>query len=281
MGSGEARAGATQIEGVARMAYYCCGVRAHDAAKKVPVCGDRFAALFMDEAGVDVFRRFADLKIPNAVAATRARIIDDWLRDRLLADPDLPVIILGAGFDARGFRMPGGTWTEIDHPALIAMKDEVLPAERAPNPLRRIAVDFAAERLEDKLKAIDAEHPVIVMEGVSMYLSAAQLKATLSALHWAFPRHTLICDLITKDFAARYGKEISKRIADLGASFAELVDDPAAAVEASGYAKLTRVSMMARARQLRASPVPHLLLNTVLKPLRDGYGAYVFEAIRW
>ena len=86
--------------------------------------------------------------------STRTRIIDDWLRDRLLADAELPVIILGAGFDARAFRMPGGQWFELDHPALIALKDEVLPAERAPNPLRRIAVDFAAGRLEDRLKPL-------------------------------------------------------------------------------------------------------------------------------
>ena len=74
-------------------------------------------------------------RIPNAANATAHRIIDDWLRDRLLADPEQLVILLGAGFDARAFRLPGGRWVEIDQPALIAHKDRVLPAARAPQPL--------------------------------------------------------------------------------------------------------------------------------------------------
>jgi hypothetical protein len=37
---------------------------------------------------------------------------------------------------------------------------------------------------------------------------------------------------------------------------------------------------MRRARELGAVPVPTFLLDTVLRPLRDGYCAHVFEAGR-
>lgn len=266
------------VSGIARTAYYCCGVRWADAQKKEPICGDHLAELFMSEEARQVFARFADLRMPNASNATRARIIDDWLRDRLLADPEQPVILLGAGFDTRAFRLPGGRWVEIDQPGLLAEKERALPAAKSPQPLTRMSLDFATGKLADTLAAIEGEHPVIVMEGVSMYLSQGELKSTLSALAWAFPRHTLMIDLMTKGFAERYGAEVKKRLAELGGNFAaDLVDAPARTITQKGYREIARSSIMKRARELGAVPVPALLLDTLMRPLRDGYFACVFE----
>lgn len=266
------------MDAVAKTAYYCCGVRAADAKAPKPICGDHLAQLFMTEEGREVFRGFEDLRLPNASNATRTRIIDDWLRDRLLAEPDLRVILLGAGFDARAFRLNGGQWVELDQPAVIEEKDRILPASHAPNPITRIAIDFARQKLGDSLAPFEGEQPVVVMEGVSMYLTQAQFKSTLSALRRLFPRHTLICDLMTRGFSERYGVEVGKRIAALGGGFAELAEDPARTVTAAGYSQLSRVSMMSRARELGAVRVPMFLLNTLLRPLRDGYCVYAFEA---
>jgi methyltransferase (TIGR00027 family) len=269
------------IGGVARTAWYCCGVRWADAQARAPICGDHFAELFMDEDARAVFQRFADLRLPNISTATRARIIDDWLRDRLLADPEQLIVLLGAGFDARAFRLPGGRWVELDQPGLIAAKDSVLPAAKAPHPLSRIAIDFTTERLADKLQPYEGESPVVVMEGVSMYLSQAQLRSTLSALKRTFPRHTLMIDLMTRRFADRFGGEVRKRLADMGGSFAhDMGDEPAGLLTQAGYRQIARTSMAVRARELRAVPIPKFLLDTVLRPLRDGYCAYVFEAGR-
>jgi methyltransferase (TIGR00027 family) len=269
------------ISGIAKTAWYCCGVRWADAQKKAPICGDHFAELFMDEEARALFQPFARFRIPNAANATRARIVDDWLRDRLLADPEQPVILLGAGFDARAFRLPGGRWVEIDEPALIAEKERVLPASRAPQPLSRLAIDFASERLADRLPDFAGEHPVIVMEGVSMYLSQPELRSALSALTWAYPRHTLLIDLMNRRFAERFGGGLRQRLAEMGGVFAtDLPDEPARTVTAAGYRQIARVSISRRARELGAVPVPTFLLDTVLKPLRDGYCAFVFEAGR-
>ena len=98
----------TNVSGVAKTAYYCCGVRWRDAQRSEPVCGDHLAALFMDAAAQELFKPFEELKFPNIVNATRSRIVDDWLRDRLLADPEQLVILLGVGLDTRAFRLPGG-----------------------------------------------------------------------------------------------------------------------------------------------------------------------------
>jgi methyltransferase (TIGR00027 family) len=265
------------VDPIAKTAYYCCGVRAADAASPRPICGDQFAQRFMNDEARAVFAGFTTMTAPNASNATRARIIDDWLRQRLLATPGQRVIVLGAGFDTRAFRLAGGRWTEFDQPAIIQRKNEVLPAAEAPNPLERVAIDFARESLADRLAPLAGEVPVVVLEGVSMYLAQPELRATLATLHRAFPRHTLICDLMTATFRRRWGKPIDQRIRALGGSFADLVDDPAATIASCGYREVERVSMVGRARELGALKIPGFVLATFLRSLRDGFTAHVFE----
>lgn len=267
------------MDPIAKTAYYCCGVRAADAASPTPVCGDQFAQRFMTPAGREIFKNFERFRLPNATNATRARIIDDWLRERLNAVPDLRVVLVGAGFDTRAYRLDGGHWVELDQPSLIAAKNAALPIAEARNPLQRVAIDFSSESLADRLKPWATAQPtVVVMEGVSMYLTVEQLQATLAALRQAFPQHTLICDLMTAYFVRRFGGAIQAEIAKLGGRFAPPVADPAGAVAAMGYNQIRRVSMVARARELGAIRIPGLLLNTFLRGLRDGYCAYQFEA---
>ena len=51
---------------VSRTAFYGTGVRALDARKPRPVCGDRFAERFMDEAAWRTFEPFRDFRAPIA-----------------------------------------------------------------------------------------------------------------------------------------------------------------------------------------------------------------------
>ena len=92
---------------VSRTAWYCCGVRALDAGASHPVCGDQYAARFMTPEAWALFAPFRALRAPNASNVARHRIIDDLLRAQLARRPDTPVVIIGAGFDARAFRLPG------------------------------------------------------------------------------------------------------------------------------------------------------------------------------
>ena len=269
------------MDPIAKTAYYCCGVRMADAQSARPVCGDHLAERFMDAESRAVFARFRHFRGPNASNAARHRIIDDLLRERLAAEPGLRVLLLGAGFDTRAFRLKGGQWLELDQPALIARKDAVLPAANAPNPLQRLAIDFARERLADKLAPWAGAAPaVVVMEGVSMYLEPEEVRSTLSTLGELLPGHTLVCDLMTKTFARRYSGGLRRRIMELGGNFAELLDDPEGLVAAQGYRLLARHSIAGRAVEHGSVPLPRWLFNSVLRSLRDGSQVHVLEAVR-
>jgi hypothetical protein len=76
----------------------------------------------------------------------------------------------------------------------------------------------------------------------------------------------------------RHSANIKQQIEDLGGRFAELTDDPARTFVEAGYRQLVQVSIIDRARELGAISVPRWLLNTLLRGLRDGYRAHIFEA---
>lgn len=264
---------------VSRTAYYCCAVRALDAASPRPACGDRFAERFMTPEAWALFDPFRALKGPNASNVARCRIIDDLLRTRLGSRPDTGVVIIGAGFDTRAFRLPGGRWVELDEPALMALKEAELPAHAAPNPLTRVAIEFEHESLGAALAPFrDLPEPVVVLEGVLPYLSAAEVRGLLQAIRAGFTRPTIMCDLTTRLFARRYGGQIGKRLRDLmGAPYARLEVEPLALLREAGFRLTSSQSVVGRAAELGLLHVPRWVLATLLRSLRDGYTIGVFE----
>ena len=266
---------------VSDTAFLTCGARAEDAATAKPICGDSYASLFMTEHGKQVFGKFKDDKRPLASLVARHRAIDDLLRARIAANADTSVVIIGAGFDTRAFRLGGGNWTEIDEAQVIDLKNRTLPAGRAERPLQRIAIDFASEALAAKLPSVAAGSPVVVvMEGIFIYLSEEQIVANLSALRRAYPRHTLICDLNTRRFMERYGQNLTRQIEMLGAKLKYLVDNPSAIFAQNGYRLAGRFSIIGKTLDYANARVVRWLVSMLQPTLVRGLALYVFESER-
>jgi methyltransferase (TIGR00027 family) len=263
---------------VSKTAYYCCGVRALDAAAAHPICGDQYAERFMSSDAWTLFERFRGLRAPNASNIARHRLIDDLLRARLARQPDTAIVIIGAGFDARAFRLPGGHWVELDEPALINVKESQLPVREARNPLTRVAIRFGSEPLEAALAPFRGlTDPVVVLEGILPYLSAAEVRGLLQAVRNSFSRPTLICDLTTLAFARRYAGKIGKLIRELGAPYGRLEVEPLELIQAAGFRLTSRQSAVGEAVALGMLRIPRWLLATALRSLRDGYTVASFE----
>lgn len=270
------------MDPIANTAYLCCGARAADARSGVPLCGDHLAERFMSAEAWRVFERFEHFRGPNATFAGRHRMIDDLLRERLAADRDVCVVMIGAGFDTRPFRLSGGQWIEVDARDIIQRKEAVLPAADAPNPLTRVPIDFSVESLAEKLAPWQGRSAVVVLEGVSMYLTTLAWDATLGALRRTFASHTVICDLMTRRFGRFYAGDTRRCVKSLGGSFAPLADDPAAVFRRAGYRERSTASIpgFTFERGTRWVPkgwTPERLLSTLLRSLREGYRLHVFE----
>jgi len=185
---------------------------------------------------------------------------------------------IGAGFDTRAFRLPGGRWVELDEPAIIAVKETHLPASDAPNPLTRVAIAFGHDPLAAALTPFcDHLKPVVVLEGVFSYLSAAELRGLLDAIRATFANPTIVCDLTTLAFARRHGGKIGKQLRELGAPYGRLEVEPLEVFQAAGFRLTSRQSIVGRAVSLGLLRIPGWLLATVLRSLRDGYTIATFE----
>jgi methyltransferase (TIGR00027 family) len=265
---------------ISRTAYYTLGVRAWDATQPKPMCGDLFAAAFMNAEAENVWEQFKDdFPRPNASNAARHAIIDEHLRSELEADPKARVVVIGAGFDTRAFRLKGGNWIEVDEPEIISYKEARLPAASAPNPLTRVSVSFAHDSLNDRLAAHAGPEPThVIIEGVLMYLTQAQRRELLATLRNLFPRHVVYCDLMRKSFFDRYARDLHQKFVAMGTTFTELSKKPERLFTEAGYRPLGWTSIPLRAAEMPGFGIPPFAVRWFLRTLRRGFSVWKFRA---
>jgi methyltransferase (TIGR00027 family) len=121
----------------------------------------------------------------------RHRYIDDCLR-RALAGKIEQVVILGAGYDMRAYRLAQEIKDrpvfEVDHPATSRRKARILAERKSELPaadVRVVEVDFERDSLRERLREAEFKpglRTFFVWEGVAMYLTREAVKSTLGEL---------------------------------------------------------------------------------------------------
>jgi methyltransferase (TIGR00027 family) len=95
------------------------------------------------------------------------------------------LVILGAGLDARAWRLPAlrdATVFEVDHPATQRYKRRRVAGRTPPADIRYVAVDFESESFSERLQSEGfrgREPSVWIWEGVAMYLPLEAVNETL------------------------------------------------------------------------------------------------------
>jgi len=136
----------------------------------------------------DLIRTYIDRQWPGArtSAVARTKFIDD-VAESALRSGVAQVVILGAGFDARAYRIPGmdrAVVFEVDHPSTSARKRRVAETVLGslPRHLRFVAIDFTAEVLSHAMSAAGydrSRRTLFILEGVTNYLTEAAVDGTL------------------------------------------------------------------------------------------------------
>ena len=119
----------------------------------------------------------------------RTRYIDDLVSEALKDNLD-QIMILGAGFDTRPYRLPRIDQTsvfEVDHPTTQAWKMKRVKRlfRNIPAHVTFVAVDFDMQKLDEVIKktGFDPEaKTLIIWEGVSQYITAEAVDATFRYL---------------------------------------------------------------------------------------------------
>jgi methyltransferase (TIGR00027 family) len=156
--------------------------------------------------------RFIDARWPGVRASlvARTRLIDDAI-ETSLAERIEQVIVLGAGFDSRAYRLPAlrdVTVFEVDHPDTQARKRQVLA--RVPDVsaahVRFVATDFNQRDLARAMTTAgyrESARTFILWEGVTNYLTEGAVDATLRWCSRARPGSLLLFTYVHRDILTR------------------------------------------------------------------------------
>ena len=163
----------TPVEQTALLTEYA---RALDSRAHHSILGDSLAdevvgAIEYDFAGLGV--------IPSVVClvALRAKMLDERIRAFMTEHPVAAVVDLGAGLSSAVYRVdppPTVDWYNVDFPAVIALRDTVLPHRDRSH---SVAVSVAESRWAD---AIPADRPtMVVADGLFAFLRESVIVAVL------------------------------------------------------------------------------------------------------
>ena len=170
-------------------------------------------------------QRFLDLPFFRDGVRLRTRYIDDAVRDGLAAGLD-QVVLLGAGFDARGLRMPEivarrASVYEVDTAEQLARKRKVLAAAgvEVPARVRYVPFDFDRADFETALAAaLEAQNfrrgrgAIFVWEGVIGYIGSDEIDRSLRFMaSEGGPRTRLVFTFAESTFAPETSAERTRR----------------------------------------------------------------------
>lgn len=152
----------------------------------------------------------------------RSAVFDEWLTERMSDDKDAVIIHIGCGMDGRAVRVgtKGHRWYDVDFAEVITERKRYYSET---DEYKMIAGDVRdVGWLANIAKGGSA---IIVMEGVSMYLTPQQMRDLTNGLCAHFDAITLLVDAYTT-LAAKMSK-YKNPINDVGVTEVYGIDDPA------------------------------------------------------
>ncbi len=153
--------------------------------------------------------------------AMRARVFDDWTNKILLdSNQDTIVLHIGCGLDSRCLRVNQRycKWIDCDFPEVIRVRKKYFAETEQ---YKMVGLD--ASNMGDIDLLPNANEAVILMEGVSMYLSKEKLFGLLKNLREKYNEVHLLMDVYT-EFGAKASK-YKNPVNDVGVQQLNGIDD--------------------------------------------------------
>lgn len=153
----------------------------------------------------------------------RTVAFDRWLQKKMEETPDAVILHIGCGMDSRIERIgtQGHFWFDIDFPEVIAERKRYY---RETETYQMLASDV---RSSEWFQAIPKNRPVVViMEGISMYLTPAELETLMEQFKTNFSNVSVLMDCYT-ELAAKASK-YKNPINDVGVTQVYGLNDPIA-----------------------------------------------------
>lgn len=134
--------------------------------------------------------------------AMRSRIFDDWTTKMLRDNPKATVLHIGCGLDSRCVRVKENysEWIDADFPEVIETRKKYFQETET---YHMIGMDASKEKEVEKLP--ENACAIVILEGISMYLTNEEKKMLLSILRNKYTDAHILMDVYT-EFAAKISK---------------------------------------------------------------------------
>ncbi len=174
------------------VAYY----RAVESERPGALFHDPYARRLAGERGEKLMQTYVRAKGEIGTIALRTRIYDEILLDTIEREQVDTVINLAAGLDTRPYRLslPASLrWIEVDQPAILRYKQELLAHEQPACMLERMPLDITDDEARQSFLADvgkQARQAFVLVEGLLLYLRTEQVAAIArdlykqATIHW-------------------------------------------------------------------------------------------------
>jgi methyltransferase (TIGR00027 family) len=173
--------GGEQVEHVSDTALIVTAVRAIETARPDGFIRDPFAARLAGARGMALARSVPGFEWMCFGIGLRCHFMDELFTIAIRAHGVSTVVTLGAGLDTRPWRLPlpaDVRWIEVDFPAILDYKADVLASEKSSCHVERIVADLNdSPQRQAVFSSAGSGSGLMVTEGLLMYLPPETLEA--------------------------------------------------------------------------------------------------------
>jgi methyltransferase (TIGR00027 family) len=262
------------IETISDTSRWMAYVRAMESKRSDALFRDRFALHLAGEAGEAIARDVGDVEFIAQSIAVRTAVLDEMILDTLNARAADLVLNLGAGLDARPWRLElprGLRWVDVDFPHVLEFKASVIAREPANCEYESLAANILEPAARDRAlqHCSAAKRVLVVSEGLLVYLSPAQVSGIARALHAQAPIEWWLTDLIGPRALRMLQQVWGARFA--GAEFRFGPDDSVEFFQRLGWREASFRSTQVESERLHRSPPTSLLARMMLWLASDSF----------
>jgi methyltransferase (TIGR00027 family) len=199
-----------RMNSISQTAYLIAMYRALETERPDALFRDRFAHSLAGGQGQLLFEVFGRNQAAVDAIAVRTRVMDELITDLVQTSRVTTVLSLGAGLDARPYRLPlpvSCQWIEVDIPEILEVKQTHLQGATPVCGLERMGLDLAdteqREKLFERVSDSSSNQVLILTEGLLSYLSETQVRLLAGELYRYSNFGWWLFEVITADLLQR------------------------------------------------------------------------------
>lgn len=205
-------------------AIWAAVYRARETGRAAALFRDPFAGRLAGERGVEIAAALRAQDRNEWAWVMRTVLFDRFIAKRVAEGADL-VVNLAAGLDARPYRMslpPTLRWVEVDLPAILDSKEEILRDEKPVCALERVRLDLtdrAARQALFQELGTDARDALILTEGLLIYLAEPDVGVLAQDLAEPDGFRSWVLDMASPALLRMMQKQVGEAVDRAGAPF--------------------------------------------------------------